>query len=346
MTGELEKKIGQMLVLGFRGTEVGEEDAIARDIRDCNLGGVILFELDVSLQDPVRNVRSPEQVRALTASLSGFAETPLFIAIDQEGGKVARLNERNGFERGRSARELGDLDDPAETRREAAVRARMLADNGINLNCAPDIDLNLNPQNPIIGGKDRSYSADPMLVAKHAREVVRAHRELGIGCTPKHFPGHGSSVADTHLGFVDVTETWREEELTPFAELIGSGDCDAVMTAHVFHGGLDPDFPAPLSRKILHGLLRERLEFRGLVFSDDMEMGAISSRFGLETALLRAVEAGVDVLTFANNALYQPEVGRRAIRILADFVRQGIISESRIDESCQRIADFKNNLRA
>src|SRR5690606_38668552 len=118
--------------------------------------------------------------------------------------------------------------------------------------------------------------------------------------------GHGSSLADTHHGFVDVTETWREEELRPFRALVASGDCWSVMTAHIFNAKLDPDWPATLSRRIIGGILREDFGFDGVVFSDDMEMGAISSRFGLEAALFRAIEAGVDVVTFANNVIYQP----------------------------------------
>lgn len=340
----LEKKIGQMLLLGFRGCEVGEDDPIARDIRELNLGGVIHFDYDMTLQRAERNIRSPEQVRALNASLQRYSDVPLLISVDQEGGKVSRLKEEYGFPPTVSAQELGEKDDPAETRRHAEQCAETLRSAGFNLNFAPDVDLRINPDNPIIGGKERSYSEDPKRVVRHACEVMRAHQEKGIACTIKHFPGHGSSVTDTHLGFTDVTESWREEELEPFETLISSGDCWSVMTAHIFNARLDPELPATLSARVIDGILRKRFRFEGVVFSDDMEMGAISSRYGLETALFHAIDAGVDILTFANNVIYQPEVGRRAIGIIRRFVKEGKISEARIDQSYRRIGALKKKI--
>jgi beta-N-acetylhexosaminidase len=341
----IEKKIGQMLLLGFRGYAVGEDDPIARDIRELNLGGVIHFDYDMTLKRAERNIQSPEQVRALNASLQKLSEVPLLISIDQEGGKVSRLKEDYGFPPTVSAQKLGELDDPAETRRQAGQCAGTLAEAGFNLNFAPDVDLCINPDNPIIGGKERSYGADPKRVIRHAREVMQAHQERGVACTIKHFPGHGSSLTDTHLGFTDVTDTWQEMELEPFEALIASGDCWSVMTAHIFNAKLDPELPATLSKRVIGGMLRERFQFEGVVFSDDMEMGAISSRYGLETALFHAIDAGVDILTFANNVIYQPDVGRRAIAIIRKFVQEGKISEDRIDESYCRILKLKGKMR-
>ena len=342
----IEKKIGQMIVLGFRGFSIGEDDPIARDIRELNLGGVIHFDYDVTLKKAERNIRSPEQVRELNASLQAMSETPLLVSVDQEGGKVARLREDYGFPKTISARKLGEIDDLTETRRWAEESAETLAAAGFNLNFAPDVDLAINPANPIIAGKERSYGADPERVIRHAREVIRAHQERGIACTIKHFPGHGSSLADTHLGFTDVTETWQEAELKPFRELIAGGECWSVMTAHIFNAKLDPEWPATLSRRIIGGILREEYGFSGVVFSDDMEMGAISSRYGLEAALFRAIEAGVDVVTFANNVIYQPDVGRKAVAIIKDLVKTGKIAEERIDVSYRRVLELKRRIGA
>jgi beta-N-acetylhexosaminidase len=340
----IDQQIGQMLLLGFRGFEVGEDDPIARDIRELNLGGVIHFDYDVTLKKAERNIRSPEQVRRLNDSLQRMSEVPLLVSVDQEGGKVSRLKEEFGFPPTLSAQALGERDDPAETRRWAEQCAATLKSVGFNLNFAPDVDLRINPENPIIGGKERSYSADPAVVVRHAREVMQAHQERGVACTIKHFPGHGSSLADTHLGFVDVTETWVEKELEPFRQLIASGDCWSVMTAHIFNAKLDPELPATLSRRIIGGILREQYQFDGVVFSDDMEMGAISSRYGLETALYHAIDAGVDIVTFANNVIYQPDVGRKALGIIKRFVQEGKISEERIAQSCRRILAMKKKL--
>ncbi len=340
----LKNKIGQMLLLGFRGLEVRDGDPIARDIRELNLGGVVHFDYDMTLKQPVRNIQSPDQVRALNASLQSFSQTPLFISVDQEGGKVARLREEHGFPASLSAQTLGERDDPGETRRLAEECAETLKAVGFNLNFAPDVDLRINPDNPIIGRKERSYSDDPEVVVRHAREVIRAHQERNVACTIKHFPGHGSSLTDTHLGFTNVTDTWQERELEPFKELIASGDCWSVMTAHIFHAGLDPDYPATLSNRIVEGILRQQLQFGGVVFSDDMEMGAISSRYGLEQALLHGLNAGVDVFTFANNVIYQPDVGQRVVELITGFVRDGRVPESRIDDSYQRIAALKRKI--
>src|SRR5690625_1773281 len=173
---------------------------------------------------------------------------------------------------------------------------------------------------------------------------MKAHQESKIACTIKHFPGHGSSLTDTHLGFTDVTETWQESELEPFKELIESEDCWSVMTAHIFNANFDPDYPATLSNRIISGMLRDQLGFEGVVFSDDMEMAAISSRYGMEQALLLGIGAGVDVFTFANNVIYQPDIGERAIAAIIDFVKSGKISEERIEESYQRILSLKKKI--
>jgi beta-N-acetylhexosaminidase len=170
---------------------------------------------------------------------------------------------------------------------------------------------------------------------------VKAHRAHGVATCAKHFPGHGSARGDTHVGFVDVTTTWHERELVPFQRLIEAGLCDAIMSAHVFNAKLDPERPATLSRAVLTGILRERLGFRGVVLSDDMEMGAISSRYGLENSVPAALEAGVDVLCFGNNLSFDPDIAPKAIEILARAVEAGRISEQRIEESYQRVLALK-----
>lgn len=340
----LEDKIGQMLLLGFRGLRLEPEDAIVRDIRELKPGGVILFDQDVELTQASRNVESPHQVRALTTALQSWSEIPLLVAVDQEGGQVCRLREIHGFPATPSAEELGQRNDPAVTRQYARESAKTLAAVGFSLNFAPSVDLALNPENPIIARKQRSYGCETEAVVRHAREVIAAHQKEGVGCVIKHFPGHGSSVADSHLGLADVTATWSEKELEPFQKLIETGHCWSVMTAHVFHENLDPEWPATLSHRVIGQILRERLGFTGVVFSDDMEMRAISALYGLETSLFRAIEAGVDVLVFANNAIYQPDIGRRAVAIIKQLVDGGAITEDRIDQSFERIMTLKRKI--
>ncbi len=342
----LRQKIGQLLMIGFRGATPPECGLIVRDIRDHGIGGVILFDQDMTTtidsgKPGRRNIESPAQVKALLAHLQALSPIPLLTAIDQEGGRVNRLKPLYGFPESISHEELGRLDQPAETHRHAAATAQTLASVGLNLNLAPVVDLDAHPDNPIIKGKGRTFAADPEKVARHAAEFVRAHRAHGVLTCPKHFPGHGSATGDTHLGLVDVTATWHERELLPFQRLIEADLCDVIMSAHVFNAKLDPDHPATLSRQVITGLLRQKLGFRGLIVSDDMEMKAISSHYGLEKSLPAALAAGVDVLCLGNNLSYDPDITSRAVTIIEQAVTAGRLPESRIHESCERVLALK-----
>lgn len=342
----LREKIGQMLLLGFKGSTAADTALITRDLREHAIGNVILFDIDMtgtidSGQPGGRNVKSPEQLRELITHLQTQARTPLLVAIDQEGGRVNRLKPAYGFPDSVSHEVLGQRDDLAFTREQSAATARTLASLGINWNLAPVVDLDANPNNPIIKGKRRSFAADPAKVARHAAAFVEGHRAHGVLTCLKHFPGHGSAMGDTHLGFVDVTTTWQERELEPFRTLISSNRCDSVMSAHVFNSHLDAQLPSTLSRLVITGLLRERLGFSGVVLSDDMEMKAISSRYGIEHSIPAAINAGIDLLCFGNNMSYDPDIGPKAVGIIERAVRDGLIPESRIDESCVRILALK-----
>lgn len=338
----LHDKIGQMLLAGFRGFEIHENDVISSDLRERNLGGVILFDqemADTTLSR--RNIQSPEQVRLLVQSLHAHAKTPLWVAIDQEGGRVNRLKPIYGFPETMSHEELGRINDPSKTFEHARMIAGTLKSLGINVNLAPVVDLDANPNNPIIKGKKRSFSSDPEIVAQHAMAFARAHLEAGVLPCAKHFPGHGSAQGDTHCGLVDVTEHWSERELIPFQRLIQSGCCPLVMSAHVFNRNLDPERPATLSKSVLTGLLRKRLGFDGVILTDDMEMKAITSQFGLEKAVQYAIEAGADMLCFGNNLSFDAHVVEKATGIIYRLVDSGVLSESRINESFNRIQRLK-----
>ena len=339
----LDQKIGQMILAGFRGLEVAEDNPVVADLHLRYLGGVVLFDRDLPSGSPVRNVASPAQLSALNSSLSRQAAEPLLIGIDQEGGQVARLRPELAFPPSVSQQRLGALDDLEATRQAAETTAQTLRAAGINLNLAPVVDVNLNPANPIIGRHERSFSADPDVVTRHALAVIQAHHKYGVLTTLKHFPGHGSSQSDSHLGFVDVTTTWQPVELEPFRALVAAGSCDAIMTAHIFNARLDPDYPATLSRPTLTGLLREQLRFDGVVISDDMGMGAIADNYPFETAIRLAIEAGVDILAYANNGrAFDPALPARAIATIKDLVTSGAIAEARIDQSYRRILRLKS----
>jgi beta-N-acetylhexosaminidase len=337
----LDYKIGQMIKVGFRGLTIDESSHIKRDLEKYHVGAVVLFDFDVPSRTSVRNIESPDQLRGLISDLKNHATAPLLVTIDQEGGRVARLKSVHGYPPSVSAQYLGELDNPDSTRFHAEVTARTLFEAGINTNLAPVIDVNLNPENPIIGGIERSFSHNPAIVSKHAQIFIEAHKNHGVLVTLKHFPGHGSSREDSHLGLVDVTEVWSETELKPYKNLIEQGLADMIMTAHIFNENWDSEYPATLSDKVINGILRSELGFDGVVLSDDMQMDAVRSYFGLETAIKKTIQAGVDILGFANNSIYDEEIVPTVHAIIKKLVEEGSISEERIDESYQRIRKLK-----
>ena len=341
----LESKIGQLLMVGFRGLEVDDQHPIVQDMRELNLGGVILSNYDIASENHLRNIKSPSQLRQLTEQLQQASAVPLLIAVDHEGGVITRLKESYGFPPTVSHQQLGALDDLTITRSEAQKMAKTLAAIGFNLNLAPVVDLAVNPDNPIIARKERSFSADPDVVTRHAAEFIRAHRKQGVECALKHFPGHGSSKQDSHLGLVDVSDVWSRTELEPYKKLIQAEEIRVVMTAHVFNKNLDPEYPATLSKATIKGLLRDELNFEGVVISDDILMKAITENYGFETAIQKALEAGIDIILITNNAdHYDEAIARRAFSVIQKLVEEGIISEARIDQSYQRIQKLKESL--
>jgi beta-N-acetylhexosaminidase len=334
--------LGQMFMVGFNGTVVGEDHWVVRAIREEHLGGVILFDRNVD--GSVQNISSPEQLLELTAALQKYGQDRLLISVDQEGGQVCRLKGRDGFPETVSAKILADYDEK-EAFAAAEEMAATLAEYGITFNLGPVVDLDLNPDNPIIGRYGRSFAGDPERVVRYARIVIQAHHRHGIGCCLKHFPGHGSAGADSHLGFVDATGDWQEKELIPFARLTGEDLADAVMTAHIINRRLDPQgLPATLSRPIITGLLRRQLGFSGVVVSDDLQMRAITKEWGFAEAVRLSVLAGVDLLVIGNNLERREDAltaGRRCIQKMLD---RGEVDADYIEASLNRIAVLKKRI--
>lgn len=341
-TDELSAMIGQMLLVGFRGMEISDDMRIVADIRDRNLGGVILFDYDVPNRKPERNISSPAQVSHLITQLQSHANIPLFIAVDQEGGRVNRLKPQFGFPVMPSAADLGQQDTQA-TQILAEEWGKLLYQLGFNLNFAPVADVNINPENPIIGRLGRSFSSDETTVYQHVSAFVAGHRSQNVIATLKHFPGHGSAWNDSHLGMADVTETWQQNELLPFQRMVANNSAEAIMTAHIFNAHLDANFPATLSSKILTDLLRNEWGYQGVIISDDMQMKAITDHFGLEEAVVRAINAGVDVLIFANNSVYDEKITEQVINLILRNIANGKIPEDRIRASYARIMALKQS---
>lgn len=352
----LKEKIGQMLIIGFKGMELKPNDAIVKAILAQRIGGVILFDYDFQTKTYQHNIQSPEQLKHLTQQLQAYAQkaalkdendlTPLFIGVDNEGGKVNRLKENYGFAKTLSAAEIG-RGSLEQAKHYAKQMAETLKAEGININFAPVIDVNVNPDNPVIGKLGRSFSDDAQKVAEYAAIFAKAYHDHGILCAYKHFPGHGSSTEDTHAGFVDVTKTWQEYELAPYKQLLQQANgCPMVMTAHVVHYGLDQKgYPASISAAMTKGLLRDKLHFNGVVITDDLQMKAIVDNYGLADAVRHAVNAGADILVFGNQLVSAPQDPNQIVEMIYQDVKIGKISESRINEAFERIMKLKQQLR-
>jgi len=341
--------IAELLLVGFRGTEVEGNEEVQRLVCDVKVGGVILFERDVVSGNP-RNLVSPEQVTRLTADLQALARRcarrPLFIAADAEGGQVMRLSPRLGYLPSPSARELGEVGDVAWTELEARRMGAMLREAGINWNLAPVVDVAVNPLNPAVVTLGRTFSADPQQVIAHARAFILGMRAAGVLTALKHFPGHGSSLRDSHAGFTDVTDTAEPKvELAPYRALIKAGLADSVMTAHVFNKGLDPWDPATLSRYTVNRILRGRFGYKGVVVSDDLLMGAIVQHYGLEDAAVKALGAGVDMLLISQNAKKgEPLAAERVVEAVHRAVAQGWLSRSRVKSALDHVKALRARL--
>ncbi len=341
----LDDDIAQMLLVGFRGMSLDDNNHIVRDIRDYHIGGVILFEYDAPSGRHYRNIMTPAQVKKLCTQLQelhfdalGSRGNPLLISIDQEGGSVCRLKRQAGFAPLPSAQAMGKggID---SVRHYAGTTAEMLEELGINLNFAPCVDVNVNPNCPIIGKLGRSFSSEASEVAALAQAWIEVSDSMGIISCPKHFPGHGSSSGDSHQGLVDVSRTWKACELEPYRTLIASGKVRMIMTTHVINRQLDASgLPATLSEKVLTGLLRDSLGFEGVIITDDMGMGAIANEYGYKEALWRAISAGADLLCLGNNSgKYNPEIVPETIALIKELVAEGRLSAGRIHESAERV---------
>ncbi len=338
----LEAELGQLLLVGFTGTDAPGNADVERLLCETRVGGIVLFG---------RNVVSAEQVGRLTRALAersaACAGRPLLIAMDAEGGRVMRLSPSAGFSPTLSHQQLGDDNDFTETELEARRIGYMLRDAGVNWNLAPVVDVGYNPANPVIVGLARSFGANPGLVTAQARAYVRGMRQAGVLTALKHFPGHGSSFADSHLGFVDVTKTGNPDvELAPYRALIAEQLADSIMTAHVFNEHLDRHWPATLSRGIVTGLLRRDLGFDGVVVSDDLRMGAIEQHYGIAEAAVRAISAGVDVLVIAQDRLPDgSSAARAALAALRAAIERGRLRAGRVDDALRHVAALKSKLR-
>jgi beta-N-acetylhexosaminidase len=343
-----------MLIMGFNGSEINENSPVAQWLSTDGLGGILLFDKDLSMDQYGKNLINQTQIKQLIHQLNYYssvrflsseAPLPLLTAIDYEGGVVDRLARIDGCMTTMRAADLARLS-ATDFDEQIEQMAATLKSLGFNLNFAPVVDLSLNDQQGIIGALGRSFSNNPEIVVRAARRFVELLSNYGIGCCYKHFPGHGSAIGDTHEGFVDVTDTFQMDELVPYRSLLKDKEKPVmIMTAHVINRQLDTKgLPATLSHELLTGLLRETMGYEGVIISDDLQMQAISKHYSLEESLELTINAGADMVIFANqlDTITAPEV----IDCIEQLVLEHKISEQRIEEAFKRVTRFKQQINS
>jgi len=334
----LKKMIGHMLVIGFNDATIDSQSPIVKELQDYELGGVILFDRFYGDSTHVKNISSPAQLQELTKQLKYSAKTPLLIAIDQEGGRVARLKARDGFDVFPSATALSKTS-PEHAKDIYGHMAGMMKEEGLTCDFAPVVDLAVNADNQVIVKLERSYGKESNTVTTYAKILIDALNQHGIIGVLKHFPGHGSSRDDSHLGFVDVTRSWSPKELEPYQHLIDSNSVQMIMSAHVFNANLDPKYPATLSYATNTKLLRDTMGYKGVLISDDMQMNAITNYYSLQQTVTLAINSGIDMLLFGNQLSHTNT--NELVETIFSQVKKGAIPLKRILEANARIAKLK-----
>ncbi|WP_418185435.1 glycoside hydrolase family 3 N-terminal domain-containing protein [Aliarcobacter vitoriensis] len=338
---DIERMIAKMVILGFNGENVSKNSQIYKDI-EAGLGGVILFDKDPNDKNKVKNIRNKEQLKKLNQDLQAISKQKLLISIDQEGGVVQRLKTDMGFVNTLKASEIAQKGEQFAKNSYQAM-AKDLKDVGINVDFAPVVDLALNKDNKVIVTRGRSFGESSSEVTKYASIFVDELKKQNVISVLKHFPGHGSSLADSHLGFVDITKTWNKKELEPYKYFINNKKVDMIMTAHVFNENLDKNYPATLSYNVNTKLLREQLKYDGVLITDDLQMSAISKHYDLKTTLRLSINSGVNLLLFANQ-LAKPVTLKEIVDTVYSEILSENISLEKIIESNKKIDKLLNNI--
>jgi|TARA_B110000091_G_scaffold213993_1_gene265336 beta-N-acetylhexosaminidase len=343
-SNKIKTMIGQMIIIGIRATNDLDVKRFFQNHKGIYAGGIILYDQNVTTKPwSSHNIINPEQLKELNKSLQSYSKTPLFIGIDQEGGNVNRLSSSYGFPNFKSWGELGRINDLKITTEQSFLMAETLSKCGVNLNFAPVLDLMIN-KSSFIASEDRCFSDNPEKLIKHAKIFIELHLKNNVISVCKHFPGQGSASGDSHEGLVDVTDTWKKSELTPYKSLIKADSIKAIMTSHLIHKKLDNNLPATLSTKVLKDLLRSEMGFNGVIISDDPSMDAISKNYNLKETLLLMINAGVDIFCFGNNLHYDENLLKKVFNILLELYEEKQISENQIYTSYKRIMTLKKSI--
>ena len=313
----LQRKIGQLLAVGIHGTELGDAriQQVIKQAEAGLIGGVIIYRYNI-----INRKQLNELLHGLQRAKTPF---PLLVFVDQEGGKIQRIDSTQGFHDTPSAKTIANASNAAQARQHYADLGQELQSTGFNFDLAPCVDLDGDPPCPAIGQLERSYGRDPQQVANYAQAMISGLKDHGVFACIKHYPGHGRAQGDSHTGLLDITKTWSEVELEPFKLLIAQGVVDAVMTSHLVHQDVDQGTPVTFSRGWLQRL-RGELGFDGLIVADDLHMGAIINHYSLSETLIQGLNAGLDLLMFSNNPLAaEPQGIRHDLKANVDQVITG-----------------------
>ena len=328
----LDEKIGQMIIVGFKGNSINSSGfkKIEKQIKNKEISGVILFS---------KNIKTKNDLILMIEKLQSLSELPVFISIDNEGGQIQRFD----FINFKSAKEISNLSEN-DARKEYSKMADVLKEIGINFNFAPCVDLAINP-NSIIEKKERSYGADTKNVTKYASIMIEEHNKKNIITSIKHFPGHGSASKDTHKGIVDNTNYFDKKELEPYKNLKKYDNLNTVMVSHIFNSDIDENYPASLSEKTIN-LLKNDIGFKGIIVSDDYDMGAIKKNYTLREIVINSINSGIDIMLFSNNIeKNDSSTAKKIHKIIKEEIKKGNIKEENINNSYKKIIELKRKLK-
>ncbi len=328
---DIDKQISQKIILGFNGNSVNSKGFkdILKQVQKDEISGVILFQ---------KNIKSKEELIKMNEALQNASKTPVFVAIDNEGGKIQRFD----FYKYKSAKEVSksSLD---EAKKEYSKMADDLSELKINFNFAPCVDLSLE-KNSIISKKERSYGDNPKIVSDYSKIFIEEMNKKNIITSIKHFPGHGNTKDDTHKGFVNSTETFLDKELEPYSLLKSYDKMNTVMVSHIFNKNFDEKYPASLSKKTID-FLKNDIGFKGVIVSDDLDMGAIKKNYSLKEIIEKTTTSGVDILIFSNNiGAKNKNLAKKIHKIIKEEIKKGNIQKEDIETSYKKIMALKETL--
>ena len=328
----IDEKVGQMIIVGFKGDNIKSKEfkKILKFIKNKEISGVILFS---------KNIKNKNDLILMIDKLKTCSDVLAFISIDNEGGYIQRFD----FINFKSAKEISNLSEN-DARKEYSKMADVLKEIGINFNFAPCVDLAINP-NSIIEKKERSYGADTKNVTKYASIMIEEHNKKNIITSIKHFPGHGSASKDTHKGIVDNTNYFDKKELEPYKNLKKYDNLNTVMISHIFNSDIDENYPASLSEKTIN-LLKNDIGFKGIIVSDDYDMGAIRKNYTLREIVINSINSGIDIMLFSNNIeKNDSSTAKKIHKIIKEEIKKGNIKEENINNSYKKIIELKRKLK-